>query len=161
KLNRHLVILNKSLKLAGVTPSYQKQLKDLRLPEPPARQGYFTMQEFRILHAALPPHIADVVEFLWLTGWRVSECCGKLILGKFRPGVTWSERDGDSLMLPGERTKGRQAKRIPLTGELKTLIERREKARLPGCDLIFCRPDGKPIGDFYWKWKKACAVAGR
>jgi integrase len=161
KLNRQLVILNSAMKIAGITPSYAKQLKQLKLPEPPARQGYFTPAEFRILHSSLPPHIADVVEALWLTGWRLSEICGKLILGKFRPGVLWSEKDGDSLMLPGERSKGRRAKRVPLTGQLKAVIEKRERLKVAGCDLIFCRPNGKPIGDFYRHWKKACAVAGK
>lgn len=161
KLNRHLVILNSAMKIAGITPSYQKQLKDLKLPEPPARQGFFTLQEFRILVSELPPHIVDVVEACWLTGWRVSEVCGKDILGEFRPGVLWSELTENSLLLPGERNKARAAKRIPLTGQLKALIQKREKLKVPGCDLIFCRPDGKPIGDFYRHWKKACAVAGK
>jgi integrase len=97
---------------------------------------------------------AVVALCLWLTGWRRSEINGKVILGKFRPGVLWSEKDGDSLLLPGERNKGRKAKRIPLTGELKALIDKRENLKVAGCHYIFHR-NGRPIGEFDAKWKKA------
>jgi integrase len=161
KLNRFLTILSASLKACGIAPSFAKDMKALRLPEPPARQGYFEPYQFRILLASLPEHIADAVLCMYLTGWRRSEIAGKVILGKFRPGVTWSEKQGDSLMLPGERNKGRRRKLIPITGELRALIDKRERLKVAGSDLIFHRGDGRPIGEFDAKWKKACLAAGR
>ena len=160
KLNRQLTIVSKAMKDCHITPSYAKDMKALRLPEPPQRTGFFTAQQFRILHSTLPPDIADAAMCLWLTGWRRSEIIGKVILKKYRPGVLWSEKDGNSLLLPGQRNKGRTAKRIPLTGALKELIEKRERLKVPGCDLIFHK-NGRPIGEFDAKWKKACRAAGR
>jgi hypothetical protein len=107
KMNRHLVIVSAAIKISGATPAFAKEMKDLRLEEPPAREGYFTIAEFGMLLSALPDDIADVAEALWLTGWRLSEVIGKVILGKFRPGVLWSEKHGNSLMLPAQRNKGR------------------------------------------------------
>jgi integrase len=162
KLNRQTVILRHALKISGVTPSFAQQTKDLRLPEPPARQGYFSAQEFRILHSALPPDIADVIEFLWLSGWRLSECCGKVILKEYRPGILWSElsKDGSSITLPGQRSKNRESKQLPLVGELRTLIAKRAKLKVPGCDLIF-HIAGRPVGEFRGAWRRACTLAGK
>jgi integrase len=161
KLNRHLGILTRSMKIAGITPTYQAQMADLRLREPEPRQGFFEPYQFRILLASLPEHIADAVLCLYLTGWRRSEVIGKVILGKYRPGVLWSEKQGDNLLLPAERNKGRRRKLIPATGELLALIQKRERLRVEGSDLIFHRGDGRPIGEFDAKWEKACIAAGR
>lgn len=160
-LNRRLTILTKALKIAGVTPLYQRDMADLRLPEPPPRQGHFEPHQFRILLAALPPHVADAILACYLTGWRWSEIAGRKVLGVYRAGVRWSEKDGNSLLIPAERNKGRKTRKIPLTGELAELVARRERARVEGSDLIFHDGTGRPIGEFRVPWKKACELAGR
>jgi integrase len=161
KLNRHLVVLSSAMKVAGVTPAYQKGKKDLVLPEPEPRTGYFSPAEFQILHALLPSATADVCLFLWLSGWRLSECCGKMISGVFRPGLLWSETTNDTITLPGERNKGRKRKTIPVSGELKALIERRRALKVEGSDLVFHGGNGQPVNISDRVWKKACVAAGK
>ena len=48
---------------------------------------------------------------------------------------------------------------IAVEGPLRTIIERRMKARQFGCDLIFHR-NGEMIGTFYKRWRQACLAAG-
>jgi integrase len=166
-LNRKLTVLTSALKLAGVTPSFARDMKSLRLVEPPARTGSFTPGQFRMLHSAMSsPHFADAAMFLWLTGWRLSECIGKKIRNVYRAGACWSELEcsltGDSLTLPGERNKGRTTRKLPLTGSLAALIERRRKLRVATSDLIFHSGGGEPIGEasFRREFKKASIAAG-
>ena len=46
-----------------------------------ARQGFFSEQEFRRVHAYLPWDVKDFVLFAYLTGWRKNEIAS----------LTWSD----------------------------------------------------------------------
>jgi hypothetical protein len=155
-INRRVWLLCRAMKVADLVPP-----KVQRLPEPPARQGFFeSPDQVRRVLENLPPHIADAILCLHLTGWRLSEIIGRRVLRVYRPGLTWADKMGDTLRLPAERHKNRRAKKMPLTGKLAALIARRERAKVAGCDLIFCRPDGKPLGDIHRPWQRACKMAG-
>jgi integrase len=121
------------------------------------RSGFFTETEIRKVLASLPDDLTDFVLFAWLTGWR----------RKAVSRLQWSEHDGDSICLRAENAKNRTAQRIPLEGELLTLIERRSKARkvkntdgtVSLSSLIFHR-EGKQIVEFRKAWQSACIAAG-
>lgn len=159
-LNRRLIILTQSIRLCGITPLYEKDMKTLHLPEPEPRQDYFEPHEFRILLSALPDYAADIALCLYLTGWRISEVAGTRKLKKYVPGLLFSEMQGDSIRIPGPRVKNRRAKQLPLTGELLALIEKRKKLKVPGCDYIF-HHNGKPVMEFRGPWMRACKLAGK
>ena len=60
------------------------------------------------------------------------------------------------LFLPCRSRRGRV---IALAGEVRTIIERRLKARRLDCLLIFHR-NSKPVGDFRKSWASACRLVG-
>ncbi len=155
-INLKVGLLLRSLKVSDLIPPRVPRLSEVA----GIRRGFFEAQEVRRVLANLPPYIADAVLCLHLTGWRLSEVVGKRVLKVYRPGLQWSDKNDDMLCLPGERHKNRKPKKMPLTGELSELIARREQARVAGCDLIFHRGNGKPIGDFNRLWIKACRLAG-
>lgn len=163
-INKKLWVLLKALKMAKLpTPSVAK-LSTVGT----ARQGFFEPHELRHVLSILPGYLADAVLCCWLTGWRAGEVMGKKKLfvvntekvHKFVPGLQWSDVHGNMLTLPAEKSKNREARKCPITGELAELIERREKLKMPGCSMIFHRGDGSPIGDYHHVWKRATKLAG-
>jgi integrase len=79
---------------------------------------------------------------------------------KFVAGLQWSDVHAKMLTLPAEKSKNREPRKCPISGELAELIARREQTKLPGCSLIFHRGDGSPLGDYHHLWKRAIKLAG-
>jgi len=148
-----------------VTQLLRQAYKLARLPGPPIRrlpekgnerQGFFSEQEIRRVIANLPAALADFTLFGWLTGMRKGEIAS----------LAWEDVDGDVIRLRAVNAKTREARMIPLEGELAELIERRRAARQVEVDgtvmissLIFHRA-GAPIGDFRKAWARAGKKAG-
>jgi integrase len=65
----------------------------------------------------------------------------------------------DPLRLHSRDAKTGYGRVVPLEAELRTLMERRLKARRLGCEFIFHR-GGRPVGEFRKTWKTACQAAG-
>ena len=125
-----------------------------------ARQGFFEEAEFEALLKNLPPHVATLVTFLFLSGWRLGEALG----------LTWNQVDfraGVVRLEPGT-TKNDEGRTFPFSvlsrfeavlrqqRELTTKVERATGQIVP---LVFHR-DGKPLGDLRRPWKKACKAIG-
>jgi len=66
--------------------------------------------------------------------------------------LRWSYRQGKPLMIPGKITKSREPRIIAITPEIQAILDRREQAKVPGCDLIF---QGHPIRDYRKCWHSA------
>ena len=96
--------------------------------------------------------VADLVEFLYLTGWRRNE-------GVF---LTWPEVDlgAGVIALPPERSKNRTGRLIPARGRLAALLVRRSALRLVDCAFVFHRLGGRPVRYFRHVWERATAAAG-
>jgi len=109
----------------------------------------------------LPEHLAALVEFLALTGWRKSEATG----------LTWSQIDFNAVTIrlePGT-TKSGAGRVFPFLahpalgrlfveqGERVLAMQRGKGAVIP---WVFLRPDGRRIGQFHKQWTKACRAAG-
>jgi integrase len=163
-VNKKVWLLLKAMKLAKLpTPTIPK-LSTVGT----ARQGFFEPHELRRVLAILPGYLSDAVLCCWLTGWRAGEVMGKKKLfvvnkeklHRFTPGLQWSDVDDKMLSLPAEKSKNREPRKCPITGELAELIVRREQAKVRGCSLIFHRGDGSPIGDYHHIWKRAIKLAG-
>jgi integrase len=115
------------------------------------RQGFLTRQEVDALRQHLPPDLADVVQFLFFSTWRVGEV----------RTIQWRDYDRADrvIRLRPEHSKNSHARVLPVEGEIATVIERRLKARRLDCPYIFHR-NGRRIGDFRKLWAKACQKAG-
>jgi integrase len=143
-INRRVGLLLRAIKLAELTAPRVK-----KLPELNARQGFFEVWEVRRVIAHLPEDLGDAILFCFLSAWRRGEVLG----------LTWSDLMGDVIMLPADRSKNRQPRQLPLTGELSELIDRRRK--LANGPLIFHLTDSpNRVGDFRKAWKTACKLAG-
>jgi integrase len=80
--------------------------------------------------------------------------------------LRWDMLDGDTLRIPGNVCKNRQARNLPLSAELMQIIERRKRVarvKVNGTvrmvEFIFHR-DGSPIREFRKSWRTACLAAG-
>jgi integrase len=56
-------------------------------------------------------------------------------------------------------SKNKKPRIVPLTGELRALLERRKALRRLDCPLVFHRGAGEPLGDFRKVWASSCAAA--
>jgi integrase len=130
-----------------------------RLPEHNTRQGFFEAAEFAAVVAALPDDLQDFARFGYLTGWRSGEI--KALRWE------WVDPEGALIRLPGVHAKNGRPRKVPIEGELRDVMHRREQARLVEsedgeprvADLVFHR-DGKPIVDIRKAWQRACVTAG-
>jgi len=124
------------------------------------RTGFFEDTEIRAVIGNLPDDIAPVVEFLYLTGWRVSE-----VLGLTWAQVGWRAK---TVRLEPGTTKNDEGREFPFQGypALEALLsaqhEHTAKAQQETNSIIpwvFHR-GGKPIKSFRGAWAKACEKAG-
>ena len=121
-----------------------------------ARQGFFTEQELAAVIEHLPADLKDFTRFCAATGMRKGEASG----------LTWAMVEDNELHIPGEICKNRQARVLPLAGELAEIIKRRQTARrieengtVRMAEFVFHR-GGARIGDFKKSWATATRKAG-
>lgn len=113
-----------------------------------SRDRVLSPTELCLIWNSLPAdHFGTVMKLLALTGQRAGEVAG----------MKWSEVDFDHALwtLPGERTKNKRAHTVPLSPEVKALIEEQPKRATAGGelrDLIFGTREGPFSG-----WSKAKA----
>jgi integrase len=77
--------------------------------------------------------------------------------------LTWADvtlrEDGGTIRLRAAHSKTKRTRVVTLTGELRTLLERRKRLRRLDSPLVFHRGDGEPLGDFRRVWSTACQAA--
>jgi len=138
------------------------------LDEPPPCKGFFEREQIASVLAHLPPELAAVVEFAYITGWRVAS--------EVLP-IQWKQVDwkaGD-VRLDAGTTKNRDARVIYMTGALRRLLEAQHAEHLwlakagqiephVFVKMVATERGGekhpKPIGSFKREWQKACRAAG-
>ncbi len=145
-------ILGRAYSLAKLEPPEIQHLTEKNN----VRKGFFERAEFERVASSLPPDLADFAHFGFLTGWRKSEIAS----------LRWSDLDADAVRLRAEHSKNREARSVPIAGELVALIERRRRARTVEtaessrlAEWVFHR-GGEPIREFRKSWASACAKAG-
>jgi integrase len=159
-IRKELAALGRALTLAfqdGLIPSRQK-LPSIRVQN--ARTGFFEEDEFQLVMAHLPGHVRPIVEFLYLTGYRVSEALY----------LTWRQVDfqAGTLRLEAGTTKNSEGRTfayrtLPELAELLNRLradtsahERAEGVIVP---WVFHR-NGKRILSFREAWLQATKKAG-
>jgi integrase len=152
-INRVLEMLGQAYTLAAVPAPKIRCLSE----KGNERKGFFGEQQIRAVIANLPADIADFTLFAWLTGMRKGEI----------EALSWEDVDGDCIRLAALDSKEREARLIPLEGELAELFRRREASRRwmdrDGTVHLaswFFHVDGCRIGDFRKSWATACCAAG-
>ena len=104
------------------------------------------MELNRVL-ATLPAVLADVALFAFLSSWRKGEILS----------LQWATVTDDCIRLAAEDSKEREARSLPLVGELRALIARR---RAEACGPLVFHRNGKVITDFRDRWERATKLAG-
>jgi integrase len=128
------------------------------LNEDNARQGFFERGEFEAVCANLPPHVAEIARFAYLSGWRKGEILG----------LRWESVNRRAGEVRLGTSKSGKPRTLPLEGPLGELMERRwqarEHRRADGTsglsEYVFHAGDGRPIVDFKRSWATACRNAG-
>jgi integrase len=134
-----------------------------------ARRGFFELETWQSVRCELAPHLQDVGDFAYLTGWRVMEMLRLL----------WADVDSarGSIVLASRDTKNGRARAFPFRDfpELADLLERRravtgevQRARERIIPWVFhdageplFGADGRPKRSFRRAWRRACAAAGQ
>jgi integrase len=124
------------------------------------RSGFFEEETLAAVLEKLPDVLRPVIEFTYLTGWRIGEV----------RSLTWRQVDfkGGVVRLEPGTTKNGEGRIFPFAAspELASLLERqrhmttaveRETGRI--VPWVFHR-HGRPIRSFHVTWRKACAAAG-
>jgi integrase len=136
-----------------------------QIPRPPSftmlsesgnvRREFFTEAEFRTVLSHLSSDLRDFVAFAGACGMRKNELAS----------LTWDMVEGNELLIPGDITKNREPRVLPIVGEMTEIIERRRSARrievggtVRMVEHVFHR-DGEPVREFRKSWARACVRA--
>jgi integrase len=121
------------------------------------RRGFFEHAEYLAVRSQLPTDHADLVEFLYYSGWRHSEA----------RDLTWDEIDfkGEVVRLSPERSKNEEGRELPIQGPIKEVLTRRLACQQSHLPFVFHYRRGaqlKPQRIANWRktWKDACRAAG-
>jgi len=138
------------------------------LEEDNVRSGFFEREQYESVLAHLPEDIQPVIEFGYLTGWRINS---EVLTLEWRQ----VDFDGAEVRLEPGTTKNKKGRTFPFTSALRTLLEdqlaEHKKLKKAGhiCPNVFWRMvaderggEKKPraIVRFEKEWKKACKAAG-
>jgi integrase len=158
EVNRELSIIKRAFSLAVEHGTLLSKPVIKLLKESNARQGFFERAEHERVRAALPSDLGDLVEFLYWSGWRVSEACGLL----------WSNVDERAGVLRIETSKSGDPRTLPyhalpalaeLIAHRRAVTDAAQKKQGKIFNHVFAR-DGEPIRLFRRSWITACIKAG-
>lgn len=168
EVNRELQHLKRMYNLAVQSGKLLHKPHIPLLREDNTRTGFFEPEQFHNVLAHLPAALQPLIEFAYITGWRIAS--------EVLP-LEWRQIDlkaGEVRLDPGT-TKNREGRVFPLTDDLRALLEAQhaEHVALKKAGKIephvFVRLVAKsrggekypkPITAFGKAWKAACAAAG-
>jgi integrase len=168
EINRELASLKRMFRLAMQAGKLLNGPHIPMLEERNTRKGFFELEMLHCVLAHLPTALRPVIEFAYITGWRIpSEVLT----------LEWRQVDlkAGEVRLDPEMTKNREGRVFPITDDLRRLLEaqQQEHFRLKGAGFIVPRvfvrmvakgrngtKEPRPIQAFTKAWKAACAAAG-
>jgi integrase len=159
-INRELSALRRAFTLAEIAGKVASCPRFPMLKEHNARKGFFEPPQFQALIDELPACLKPVFQCAYMTGWRTKS---ELLTRR------WEHVDFDAGWLvldPGE-AKNEEARRFPLTPELRAVLES-QRERVKQIAQSTCRPvpwvfphdNGSPIKDCRKAFNNACDRAG-
>jgi integrase len=168
EINRELTILKRMFTLAMEAGKLLHRPHIPMLEERNTRKGFFELEMLRGVPTHLPEPLRPVIEFAYITGWRIpSEVLT----------LEWRQVDfkADEVRLDPETTKNRAGRVFPMTDDLRALLPSRPAAhqRLKLAGRIVPRvgvrrvatkrggpKEPRPIRAFDKSWAAACVAAG-
>jgi integrase len=168
EINRELALLKRMFVLAMQAGKLLYRPHIPMLQERNVRTGFFEPEQFAAVLAHLPDEVRPVIEFAYLTGWRIAS--------EVLP-LEWRRVDfaaGEVRLDPGT-TKNGDGRTFPMTKELRRLLDelqaRHRALRKDGhlVPQVFVRlvaegrggePKPRPIVTFAKSWQTACRQAG-
>jgi integrase len=148
-VNRECQMLGQALNKLAYPKIISRPIRIRKLTENPPRKDFFEPQEVQQILAYLPDYLKDYVLFAWLSGWRKGEVSK----------LTFDDIQGNEIRLWHDQSKNGEPRILTLTGELLSLIRKRQSERVEGCPYVFHRR-GEFIRDFRKSWRNACQKAG-
>jgi integrase len=163
-INRHLAALRGAYRRASRSVNEDGDPMVVRVPvielleEAPPRSGFFEEWELEKVLVNLRPHVRSVVEFLYLTGYRMREVLG----------LTWDRVDWEAgvIQLAPGTTKGKSGRDpFPFRADRRLeLVMERQRAALEHLATptrwVFFHGAGEPVRSFRTAWLQACEKAG-
>jgi len=168
EINRELQLLKRSFSLAIKGGRIAMRPDIPMLAEDNVRQGFFEREQFESVQAHLPDDIQPVIEFAYLTGWRINS---EVLTLEWRQ----VDFDGAEVRLEPGTTKNKKGRTFPFTMALRALLEERqiEHERLKKAGHIVPNVFWRMVADkrggvkkprailrFEKEWKAACKAAG-
>jgi integrase len=167
EINRELTILKRMFSLAIQAGKLLHKPHVPLLREDNTRTGFFEAEQFQSVRSHLPAALQPVVEFAYITGWRMAS--------EVLP-LEWRQVDftAGEVRLDAGTTKNGEGRVFPMTDDLRRLLEARhvehEQQKKAGqvTPRVFFRlvPKGrngpkrpKPIRALNKSWKAACIAA--
>jgi integrase len=168
EINRELATLKRIYGLAIESGAIVHRPHIPLLRESAPRAGFFEREALHSVLAHLPAALRPVIEFAYITGWRIAS--------EVLP-LTWRQVDfaAGEVRLDAGTTKNGDGRVFPMTDDLRRLLERQrdEHERLKKqkhlCPSVFVRlvadarggeKKPRPIKAFTKAWKNACKDAG-
>jgi integrase len=159
-VNYDLNMLKKAFNLA-IENGKLTSRPTIKTPAPRnARIGFFEPDDFRAVYDELPAYLQPIMQFAYLTGWRVRDEVLPLTWDRvdFRAGVVRldpnSTKNGDGRSFPFDT--------FPELGSLlrkcREETTKREDSTSSVIRHVFHR-NGNPIKDYYHAWRSACRRA--
>jgi integrase len=159
EINRELTALKRIFTLAVQNGKLLHRPHVPMLTENNVRTGFFEADEFRAVESRLPEDLRPVVQFAYITGWRVAS--------EILP-LQWRHVDlkAGEVRLDAGTTKNREGRVFKLTTELRRLLEGQrastealQRASGKVIPWVFHR-QGEPIKTLTKAWKAACRAVG-
>lgn len=168
EINRELALLKRMFTLAMQGGKLLHRPHIPMLEENNVRKGFFEREQYESVLSHLPEEIRPVVEFAYITGWRIAS--------EVLP-LEWRRVDfqAGEVRLDVGTTKNGAGRTFPLTSDLRALLQAQqtEHVRLQKAGhivpYVFLREiaEGRggekkpqPIVSFGKAWKSACRAAG-
>jgi integrase len=158
EINRELAIVKRAYSLAVKAGRLHVRPHIPMLAEHNVRRGFLEPSQFAAVKAHLPAAVRPLLEFAYLTGWRLAS---EVMPLEWR-NVDW---DGRIVRLDPGTTKSGDGRSFPFTAAIEALLRQQladhERLKKAGriVPLVFHR-SGKPIKDVRTAWENACTAAG-
>jgi len=153
-INRELAALKRSFSLAVKAEKLDRRPHIPTLEENNVRSFFFEHEDYLKLREALPEHLKPVIVLAYHSGMRREEMLS----------LTWDKVDlvRGRITLSAGSTKNKDARIIPLAGELLEVIQNQAETvnrQYPGCPYVFPYR-GQRMRDTRDAWERALKACG-
>jgi len=148
-LLRHM--LNKAVDWEYLESNPLKRVKPFK--EPPGRTRYLIDAERERLLDACKHSDSDMLYPVVLTALLTGMRKGEL------QELTWDDVNFPEARITVRRSKNNETRHIPIHRDLLEMLQQLHN-RYPYAHYVFCKPDGKPYGDWRRAFKTVCRQAG-